>query len=236
MFKEVLNTILGLFYSGTPKTDFRPFDEWTERIHSEENLDSIKSHGGKLGDVNIKCNVMFGDKLGMMLIESDVRDKEGMQIPGVVLLRGRTVAILIIVEVDGVDNVVLVKQARVATGQYIEEIPAGMVDDDNTLVDTALTETIEETGLKLEKDKLLHLGSAFPSPGACDEEITFYYVGCTVQPDCSIKHGNKKENEKISVVLRPLNDTSHVKDGKFWTALGLWNAFKGQSVYGTDDI
>ena len=63
-----------------------------------------------------------------------------------------------------------------------EEIPAGMMDDDNEFGGTACKEMFEETGLEINKSELEDLSHLFhpgtkgmyPSPGGCDEAIRLF--------------------------------------------------------------
>lgn len=65
----------------------------------------------------------------------------------------------------------LTKQFRVPVGKWLEETPAGMIDEEGHFVGVAAKELKEETGLLIEEKDLLKLGSFYPSPGGSDEEI-----------------------------------------------------------------
>lgn len=78
-----------------------------------------------------------------------------------------------IVALDGDDQVVLVNQYRPAVGRRLDELPAGLLDQDGEpAVDAARRELAEETGLAAARwDVLLDLNS---SPGFSDEAIRIY--------------------------------------------------------------
>ncbi|MGH7893932.1 MAG: NUDIX hydrolase [Candidatus Binatia bacterium] len=78
-----------------------------------------------------------------------------------------------IAAVDEARRVVLIRQYRHATGGYIWELPAGMLDtaDEPPLV-CAARELREEAGLTARE--LRHLGSIFTTPGFCNERIHLY--------------------------------------------------------------
>lgn len=59
-------------------------------------------------------------------------------------------------------------------GQYTLECPAGMLDEDGNFIGVAAKELKEETGLEIEEKKLIPLGSIYPSPGGCDEEVILF--------------------------------------------------------------
>lgn len=65
-------------------------------------------------------------------------------------------------------------------GKWIEEIPAGMIDEDGNFKGVAAKELEEETGIKIELKELVDLGSIFPSSGGCDEEIFLYAINKTL--------------------------------------------------------
>lgn len=104
-------------------------------------------------------------------------------IPGnIVFIRGGSVAVLIIIEVENEDEpyVLMCSQVRIPSGDIISELPAGMLDASSNVTLVALKEIEEETGLKLNTHDLQSLGSFFPSPGGCDEEISLFFTKKTI--------------------------------------------------------
>lgn len=100
-------------------------------------------------------------------------------IPGnIVFIRGGAVAVLIVVTVEETNEsfVVLCSQPRVPAGSILDEIPAGMLDASSNVTLVALKELEEETGMVFNTGDLTNLGSFYPSPGGCDEEITLFYT------------------------------------------------------------
>ena len=77
-----------------------------------------------------------------------------------------------VVPLDGDGGVVTVTQYRYPIGRTLLEIPAGKREGDEDPRLCALRELEEETGLI--PGKLTDLGSVFPSPGYCDEELHLY--------------------------------------------------------------
>lgn len=69
---------------------------------------------------------------------------------------------------------ILTKQYRVPVGQYMLECPAGMLDEEGSFVGVAAKELNEETGITIEEKDLIPLGSIYPSPGGCDEEVVLF--------------------------------------------------------------
>jgi ADP-ribose pyrophosphatase len=70
------------------------------------------------------------------------------------------------------DHVVLVRQYRYPVDRWVWELPAGSIDPGETPDAAARRECHEEIG-KIPR-RLERLGSLFPTPGYCDEEMLFY--------------------------------------------------------------
>lgn len=69
---------------------------------------------------------------------------------------------------------IFVRQFRYAVGRELLELPAGKLERGENPETAALRELSEETGRKCEK--LILLGSVFPSAGVLSEKIWLYYA------------------------------------------------------------
>lgn len=79
---------------------------------------------------------------------------------------------VVLVPVTDDDRIVLVRQYRHPIGRWVWELPAGSLERGEDPASAAARECQEEIGLipgRMEK-----LGSLFPTPGYCDEEMNFY--------------------------------------------------------------
>lgn len=96
------------------------------------------------------------------------------------------------------DKIVLVKQYRYPIGDYIYELPAGLVDEGESLIEAAKREMKEETGLDFIPNSMF-LGSKpwLSSPGMTDEACKLIVGTCTGEPT----NENQEESEDIYVVL-----------------------------------
>jgi ADP-sugar diphosphatase len=192
---------------------------------SDINWFSVKPDPKKLGFV--KFNIIALDKSTEKQIASNV-----------VFLRGDSVAILIVVSVMSCNRrqqyVLLCDQMRVASGGRRTEICAGMMDDDGNIMSVVLKEVKEETGFDIKnKRELKELGSIFPSPGACDEEIFLYSWETTItEEDFKEKqqrvYGNAMEGEEIKLSFVPMENLNlmDMKDVKAECAFRRYIASK----------
>ena len=87
---------------------------------------------------------------------------------------------VVIVPVTDLGEIVLVKQYRHAVGRRIWELPAGSLKPGENAADAAHRECHEETGLV--PGQLASLGSFYPTPGYCDEKMTFYLATSLREP------------------------------------------------------
>lgn len=97
------------------------------------------------------------------------------------------------------DKLVLIKQFRYPVNDYVYEFPAGLVEPGEDMVETAIREMHEETGLQFEPKKVneAYMRPYFTTTGMADECCGTVYGYCTGEP------GNmyQEESEDIQVVL-----------------------------------
>ena len=88
------------------------------------------------------------------------------------IVRHRPSVVLIPVQDDG--RIVMIRQYRHALERDIWELPAGNVDEGESAEAAAARECEEEIGQV--PAKVERLGSFYPTPGYCDEEMFFFRV------------------------------------------------------------
>jgi ADP-ribose pyrophosphatase len=94
---------------------------------------------------------------------------------------GRHPASVILIPMPDPAHVILVRQYRYAVDRFLWELPAGSIDPGEDLESAARRECHEEIGLvptRAEK-----IASMFPTPGYCDEEMTFFRLTGLVKPE-----------------------------------------------------
>jgi ADP-ribose pyrophosphatase len=70
------------------------------------------------------------------------------------------------------DDVILIRQYRYVIKRWIWELPAGTLERGESAARAARRECEEEIGLR--PGRIVRLGALYPTPGFCDERMTFY--------------------------------------------------------------
>ena len=124
----------------------------------------------------------------------------------------------VVLALDDVDRVCLLRQYRHAVGDWIWELPAGVIEAGEDPLETAQRELREEAGLVAVQWR--ELGTMVPSPGFCSEELFLYqasilsHVGTDIQPDEQIEvHWYTLEQVKTMAV------DGRIRDAKTLVAL-----------------
>jgi ADP-ribose pyrophosphatase len=119
-------------------------------------------------------------------------------------------------------QIILIRQYRYTIDRWIWELPAGSLKPDEDPSIAAARECEEEIGLF--PGRVERLGSFFPTPGFCDEEMFFYRCSELRQPapDSSAQKDEDEELEPRTFTLeeaRQLVETGEIVDLK--TVVGL---------------
>ena len=197
---------------------FAPFVQWHQNINA-----GILAEGGVMEKVIIRDVYMFGPRIGFLFMDV-VLYMDGVKLPGAVVLRGKSVAVVLWFKNPSGFHVVLVRQPRVATGRTTWEVPAGMADGNGTLQGQMFKEIREETGLAVNVNHLKHHGASYTSCGLLDETLDLYSL--RIDPEAVKMNvmplGNRAEGEIISTVEAvPLTDPRTLEDGKLRMILSL---------------
>lgn len=180
----------------------------------------------------------------------------GETLPAAALLRGPSVAVLVMLIPDDVGAdaderyVVLTVQPRIAAASLaFAELPAGMVDDAGSFKGAAAAEMEEELGVAIRDDELLCLSrmatpapqdvdeglaaAMFPSAGGCDEHVTLYSFERRI-PRGQLRDwsgrltGLRSQGEKTTLKVVPMRDLwrEGARDAKALGALALWEGLR----------
>lgn len=100
---------------------------------------------------------------------------------------------------DKKDKIALVKQYRYSIDDYIYEFPAGLVEENEEIVEAAIREMYEETGLTLKpvESKEGYSRSFFTSVGMTDESCSMIFGYLTGEPT----NQYQEASEDIEVII-----------------------------------
>lgn len=240
-------------------TDANNRQQWVNTLTKSLKLQSKSSHPFNadpyaLHSITIQSYDLFGGaRVGFLKITADVSNTAGESLPAAALLRGPSVAMLVMLIPDDAPEeryVVLTVQPRIPAGSLgFVELPAGMVDDHGSFKGAAAKEIEEELGITITEDELTCLSelaapedekneeglatAMYPSPGGCDEHITIFSHERRIPRDQlndwnGRLTGLRSDGEKITLKLVPMKDAWRVvaRDGKSLAALALWQGLR----------
>ena len=205
--------------------NFIPFQNWTQNINPNLLISKIV-----LQHVDY-----FGKRIGFLKFQV-YATLNGNPVPGIVFMRGHSVCILPIIT-DITTNqkwIALKREFLMPAGDYMTELPAGMLDGSGDFVGVAAKEFKEEMGVPINMSVLISLSEQlkYASIGACDEGLKYMALDLKMSPD-QIKElngriaGNKAEGEETKVVLVKLEDIdSLTNDMKVLCALRMAQRMK----------
>lgn len=131
--------------------------------------------------------------------------------------RGNSVAALVFDTLK--KQFVLVKQFRVGSENYLTEIVAGTVEENEEQDKTISREITEETGYNVDKQEFVK--AFYMSPGSNTEKLFLYY--CEVSKKAADGGGNIHEHENIELVyLDEITDPFLFEDAKTIIAFQWW--------------
>lgn len=102
-------------------------------------------------------------------------EREQIRLPGGIVTAMEIVrhrGSVVLIPQPAPNQVILIRQYRHVIGDWIWELPAGTLDTGEDLADGARRECEEEIGLA--PGRVTRLGAWYPTPGFCDELMTFY--------------------------------------------------------------
>ena len=208
------------------------FIQWYTKIDSELDVRSI----------DVQSVDYFGSsRVGFIKFKSLVYKKsipDGRHIPGIVFMRGPSVAILLVLKCEEKKYTIVTCQPRtpIANSSF-KEIPAGVFDGDQ-FAGVAAKELKEEVGLEIDSSCLVDMTErvygdrypgVYPSAGGCDEYIRLFLYEKDVSREELDSYKGKatglmEEGEYICLKVLPLEDlVTETSDAKALCALTLYN-------------
>lgn len=209
------------------------FKDWLESLDPSFDLKSIEIQS---------VDKFSNNKVGFVKLKSTI-ERNGASVPGIVLLRGGSVAVLIELTCKDTGDVysVLTEQPRVPTGKILLELPAGMLDGSGDLKNKAVSELEEEVGLKCNEKDLINLtklcipdsNGFYTDAGLLDETLTIYLwrISLTKQEIENLKGKHTGiENEQIVLRIFKFSELWKVTPSMMvQTALNLYRTLKEEN-------
>lgn len=190
-----------------------------------------KTTGGKTAASSKKAQVLSSKKVFQGRVFSVFRDEViepgGHKNVREVIRHNGSVVILAVDESKNPrdPDVILERQYRHASGQFLLELPAGRVEPRESTLAAAKREMIEETGYRAKRWTLL--AKYFASPGFLGEWMQIYLAR-----EISLGEAQPEEDEKIEIVRMPLSQAlalataNKIHDGKTLIGLMLYDRLR----------
>lgn len=168
----------------------------------------------------INIDLFPGPRIGFLEIEACYKF-EGKQYTERFFLSGKGIYIIPLLKCieDGEIYTTLVKQPRVALGDFTFELPSGMADDSTNYKYIAVKELEEECGLIAKEDELESVTDfLFTTPHLSDDYVKAYYYTRALHlseiQKLEGQHHGADEDEQISLKIIKLNEFSkYVNEG-----------------------
>lgn len=126
------------------------------------------------------------------------------------------------------NEVVLVRQYKHALGEILLELPGGMQQKNKSIIQSALNELEEETGIKAEPDQLVSLGKIANNPTKT-RQITYGFILFDAQFNSVQK---PDVTEAIEVLTMPAPEVlQQVKEGGIWVTDSMNFILKAALLY-----
>ena len=154
--------------------------------------------------------------------EDEARDRTFQISRCIVRHRGSAVML----PVDEKKRVLLVQQYRLPARKKLWELPAGKVDEGETVLQAAKRELVEETGYKAKTWK--KLVSFFPSPGYVEEKMTIFAATELTEGEATPMDDERIEKRwftrrEIEEMIR----SGKIEDGKTLVGYLMWSKLRG---------
>lgn len=154
--------------------------------------EKFTSSGNSISSVRLVGAICNGDRIHSFFIEVKF-SANGINFIRSLLLRGRAVVVIPLIRGFSLETsaFLTVKQIRISTGSVTNEFPSGGCDCELPIV-CALRELHEETGIKVDRERLVLLrNEVVVCESAFDEVVTWYLLEINA---CELKVGSFGDN------------------------------------------
>jgi ADP-ribose pyrophosphatase len=137
-------------------------------------------------------------------------------------------AVLIVAPVTD-EELLFVRNFRVAVDHWLLELPAGKLEPGEAPKDAAARELEEETGYR--PAKITPIGRFYTSPGFCDELMHVFAASELTHIGQCLDEGEHLTVESVSIDdARAMIVNGEINDGKTIAAFWLWLAHMGRTA------
>jgi len=124
------------------------------------------------------------------------------------------------------ESFIFVKVFRIPINKFSIELPRGFNQSNESSIEAAIREAYEETGIKINKNKIIKLGSIYPNNGILNSEIDIFFTELSTNIITELR--DKQEISKIlKIKISKINfliSKGIIKDAFTLSALTLYNA------------
>eukprot|EP00004_Rigifila_ramosa_P001681 TRINITY_DN11674_c0_g1_i3.p1 TRINITY_DN11674_c0_g1~~TRINITY_DN11674_c0_g1_i3.p1 ORF type:complete len:1459 (+),score=322.92 TRINITY_DN11674_c0_g1_i3:452-4378(+) len=196
----------------------------------------------EIQSVDVFNNRYISRRVGFIKLQAIVNNQQGQRLPGIVWMKGPAVGLLVLWECANRQYVLLTKQARVAAGRQMTELPIGAYTDtvggqiDSHPVRMSAREELDKLGVNVSQgtinltEWLGHSGGIFPSAFGCDEALHILLFKRTMQQEELEEKkelAQKHSSSWLSLIIVPLEEVvSRTEDGKVFCALFIYEQYK----------
>ncbi|KAL3965291.1 hypothetical protein ACCO45_002295 [Purpureocillium lilacinum] len=224
---------------------FKPFQSWISTLNNSLSLQSQTTHPFHsdpyaLRSVTVQSFDRFGgSRLGFVKLSATVSNSASEALPAAALLRGPSVAMLVMLIPDDLPAssderyAVLTVQPRVPAGSLgFVELPAGMVDDAGSFKEQLPRRWRRNSASRSRRMSWTAAGDVSQRRG-CDEHITIYSYERRIPRDqlrewSGRLTGLRDHGEKITLKVVPMKDLwrEGARDAKALAAVALWEGLR----------
>ncbi|MGH9630682.1 MAG: NUDIX hydrolase, partial [Bryobacteraceae bacterium] len=155
--------------------------------------------------------------------EDHAVDPDGFEIKRAIV---RHAGSAVMMPVDSKGRILLVRQYRLPARQYLWELPAGRVDDGETVLSAARRELREETGYTARR--WTRLASFYPSPGFLGEKMTIFLAQDLKEGETAPMEDERIESRWVTArELDGLIRAGKIIDGKTIIGFLAWKRYGG---------
>lgn len=131
--------------------------------------------------------------------------KEEVQLPNgqiIEYFRSQLANVAMVIPITKEGEVVFVRQYKHGIGEVCIEFPAGRVEENNSVVETAIRELLEETGIVAEAQNLVELAELWTEPSKSSVRVTGF-LATNLSID---QKQNLEETEDIEILKVPVSE------------------------------